>query len=416
MLKDKFSNFESPYNHKDWEDFKKELPKSTHSVFSPKNLFKFLIIATTLIVPLSVILHFTSKNENRKETLSDIKQINKQENNNHNSDNNTLLNQPVSKIANNNIESKSSKANSNSENSSLNKPNLNQPVNNIKTNSTNSSNENSIINKSPKDKSNNFNPFNEDIISADVDGGCAPLNIQFSPLISSDTILYLWNFNDGKSSTKMAPSHVFNNAGSYNISLSVKFAKSGIKKVYSKIINVKNVPVAKFDYSLDTQSDNISFTDNSSEAISWLWTFGDNSSSTEQNPQHEYKHNGIYDVQLIIKNGAGCSDKYSNKISVKLINTYFIPNAFSPNGDGKDDYFGPVGNDLNPDGYNFVVYNKTGKLVFETNNIKVKWDGKIKGTNTDAPPDIYFWKIIMKDKNGILQERSGNVTLVRFEQ
>jgi gliding motility-associated-like protein len=198
----------------------------------------------------------------------------------------------------------------------------------------------------------------------------------------------------------------------------VRFAKSGItrKIAYSKIINVKEIPVAKFDYSFDTQSDAISFTDNSSGGVNWLWTFGDNSSSTEQNPQHEYKQNGTYNILLTIKNTFGCMSNYSNTISVKLKDLYFIPTAFSPNGDGKDDYFGPVGNDLNPDGFNFMIYNKTGKLVFETNSLNVKWDGKIKGTNTAAPPDIYFWKIRMKDKNDNLQERAGFVTLLKFDQ
>jgi gliding motility-associated-like protein len=122
----------------------------------------------------------------------------------------------------------------------------------------------------------------------------------------------------------------------------------------------------------------------------------------------------MYDVQLTVKNASGCTDTYSNKITVKLKDMYYIPNAFSPDGDGKDDYFGPVGSDLNTDGFNFVIYNKNGNIVFKTNDLNIKWDGKIKGTNVNAQPDIYFWKIKMKDKNGTFQERSGYVTLVKF--
>ena len=124
--------------------------------------------------------------------------------------------------------------------------------------------------------------LNEEFISADVNEGCAPLKVQFSPLIASDTILYLWTFDDGKLSTISSPVHVFDKAGSYNVSLTITFIKSNFtqKIHYSNIINVKNIPTAIFDYSYDTQSDAISFTDNSSDAVSWLWSFGDNSFST----------------------------------------------------------------------------------------------------------------------------------------
>ncbi|MGD0712256.1 MAG: PKD domain-containing protein [Bacteroidales bacterium] len=247
MLKNKFSNFESPYNHKEWEDFKKELPKSTHSVFSTKILLKFFVIAAAIVVPLVTILHFTSKNGNKKETISDIKQINKQENTNHNKDNNTQtqMNHSENNVANNNSKSKSSKTLLISGNSSLSKLRPTQKAGDQKMNSTNTSNDNPVVNKPIKDNlkvnSNYSNQFNGDFISADFNEGCAPLKVQFSPLISSDTISYSWTFDDGKSSTKIAPSHVYDNAGSYNVSLSVKFAKSGItrKITYSKIINVK---------------------------------------------------------------------------------------------------------------------------------------------------------------------------------
>jgi gliding motility-associated-like protein len=422
LLKNKFSNFEAPYNHKDWEDFKKDLPKSSTSFFSPKNLLKFLIIAAAIVLPIVAILHFTSNNENTKGNISINKQVNNHVNSNNNQDQNTQLNNSENNISDNKTENHSSQTILNINNSSLDNPNTNQKENSQTKNLKNSFTNNTNKDKNIKDKSNdnfkNSNSFNEELIYADVDEGCAPLKVQFEPLISSDTVSYLWTFGDGKTSTKTAPSHIFNNEGSYNVSLTVIFAKSKIKRkiAYTININVREVPIAKFDYSLDPQSDIISFADNSTGAVSWEWTFGDNSSSSDTNPQHEYKQNGTYGVQLTVKNVFGCSDTYTKKVAIKLKDLYFIPNSFSPNGDGQNDYFGPVGTDLNSVGYTFLIYNKNGMLVFETNDINTKWDGKIKGSNADAQPDIYFWKIKMKDKNGNLQERSGYVTLLKFEQ
>jgi gliding motility-associated-like protein len=384
---------------------------------------KFFIIVSAVVVPVVTILHFTSRNENKKETISNAKQFNNKLDNNNHSQDNTLLNHPENNIANNNSENKLAKTLINTGNSSLSKPSqspktIDQKENNLKTFNDSPNESKPVKNNLGVVISNNSNSLNEELINADVNEGCAPLKVQFSSLTSSDTISYLWVFGDEKSSTIAGPSHVYNSVGSYNVSLTEKYQKSGItiKSIYSKIITVKEAPVAKFDYSFDTQSDIISFTDNSSDAVSWLWTFGDNLSSTDQSPQHEYKQNGTYYIQLAVKNAYGCTDIYSNTITVKLKDMYYIPNAFSPNGDGKDDYFGPVGSDMNPDGYYFMIYNKTGKVVFETNNLNQKWDGKIKGTNTDAQPDMYFWKIKMKDKNGNYQERSGYVTLLKFEQ
>jgi gliding motility-associated-like protein len=417
MLKDKFSNFESPYNHKDWEDFKKDLPKSNHHIFSSKNILKFFIIASAIVIPIIATLLYNSKNSNKKETTSIDKKINQQENANHDQDNNIISNHLRNNIANNN-KSNTPKTFLNSGNTSLSTP-ISKKTDDQKMNNKNNSIENPVVNAPVKNNSkvssSNSFQFNDDFISADVIEGCAPLKVQFSPSIASDTISYLWTFDDGKLSAISSPAHVFDKAGSYNVSLSVTFVKSNItRKIhYSNVINVKDIPTARFDYSFDTQSDVISFTDNSLGAVSWLWSFGDNTISTDSIPQHEYKQNGIYNVQLTVKSGSGCTDTYSSNITVKLKDFYFIPNAFSPNGDGKDDYFGPIGSNLNPDGYYFIIYNKNGKSVFETNDIDFKWDGKIKGTNNAAQPDIYFWRIKMKDKNGVFQERSGYVTLIK---
>ncbi len=417
MLKDKFSNFESPYTHKDWEDFKEDLPKLNHSVFSSKNILKFFIVASAIVIPIIATLLYSSKNSNKKEITSIDKKITQQENENHNKDNNIITNHLENNIANNN-KNNTPKTLLNTVNTYFGTP-ISQKTDNQKISNKNNFFGNPVVNvpvkNNSKVSSSKSFQLNEEFISADVNEGCAPLKVQFSPLIASDTILYLWTFDDGKLSTISSPVHVFDKAGSYNVSLTITFIKSNFtqKIHYSNIINVKNIPTAIFDYSYDTQSDAISFTDNSSDAVSWLWSFGDNSFSTEQNPQHEYFKNGTYDIQLTIKNAFGCTDSYSNKVAVKLKDFYYIPNAFSPNGDGKDDYFGPVGNNLNPDGYYFIIYNKNGKSVFETNDLNLKWDGKIKGSNNDAQPDIYFWRIKMKDKNGIFQERSGYVTLIK---
>ena len=90
-----------------------------------------------------------------------------------------------------------------------------------------------------------------------------------------------------------------------------------------------------------------------------------------------------------------------------------FPNAFSPNGDGYNDVFKPEGNYL--DAYKLSIFNRWGKLIFETEDINKGWDGKINGNDCDA--GVYFWAVEYK-RGGYVQNPgdkkiTGSVTLLR---
>lgn len=417
LLQEKFSNFELPYEHEDWLDFEKKLPKLPKSFHLPKNLFKHIIIAAIIVAPVLTTLHFLAKTSNQENVKSEknIKenQLNKndeknvtqlnniEENTINTSDNKSNTNSTITTIFNGDLENTSQKSSYNGED----KTNPNLTIDNIST-SQNKNPENSSDNKNQK------NVFFSELIYANIVEGCAPLKVQFKPLIFSDTISYLWEFGDGKTSAKKTPAHLYNKSGTYTVSLIVKFAKSQAteKITYSKNIIVKEVPVAEFDYSLDSENDIFSFSDNSINSFNYFWTFGDKSSSKEKDPQHEYKQNGTYNVQLIVMNTAGCTDTASKEIAVKNKYPFNIPTGFIPK---FYPYFGPGGENMNPDGYKMSIYDKNGKLIFETKEIEVKWDGKISGTNADAQTAVYFWKITIKNKYGILQDYNSWVTLLR---
>ena len=416
LLQEKFSNFKLPYEHKDWLDFEKKLPKSPKSFHLPQNLFKHIIIAAVIVVPVLTTLYFLTKTSNQENVKSEknIKenQLNKDDEKNvsqlnnikestiNTTDNKSNNSSTITTISNGNLGNTSQKSSYNDGD----KTNPNPTIDKIST-SQNKNPENSLDNKNQK------NVFGE-LIYADIIEGCAPLKVQFMPLISSDTISYLWEFGDGKTSAKKTPAHIYSKSGTYTVSLIVKFAKSQATKkiIYSKNIIVKEVPVAEFDYSLNSENDIFSFSDNSINSFNYFWAFGDKSSSKEKNPQHEYQQNGTYNVQLTVMNTAGCTDTVSRKITVKNKVPFNIPTGFIPE---LYPYFGPVGENMNPDGYKMSIYDKNGKLVFETKEIEMKWDGKISGTNSDAQAGVYFWKIVIKNKYGILQDLTGWVTLIR---
>jgi len=421
LLKQKIDNFEYPYDNKEWLDFEKKLPKSPRHFVSSKNIIKAFVITAAVVVPVLTILYFhnNSEKQNSQNNVVNINNNNKTDNNNLTNDNSNNTNiQQLQNSKNNPKDNKSTLVNeskSNDNNAETSEGNdLDKSIKNSTT--TSSTIKNTEINNSVPNINIVKNQMNYGYITANITEGCAPINVQFKPAIISDTISYLWAFGDNtKASLKKTPSHTYTKAGSYSVTLTVKFKKSGlVKKInYADFIKVKGSPEAKFSYSQDLETDVISFKDNSINSTAWLWSLGDKATSTEQNPQHEYLSNGTYSVRLIAVNSEGCSDTNITRITVKNKPPFFLSSGYKPD-DPNGGYFGPSGVDMNPDGYRFSIYDKTGKLMFETTNLETKWDGKIKGSNTPAPSGVYVCKITMKNKHGVLTDYWPlSVTLIR---
>ena len=87
---------------------------------------------------------------------------------------------------------------------------------------------------------------------------------------------------------------------------------------------------------------------------------------------------GKYAVYAKTFEGCDVSDSINVLVAPSCVDIYF-PNAFTPNGDGKNDYFGPIGNLSDVRNYEVVVYNRWGELIFQSRNPFVKWDGTYKG-------------------------------------
>lgn len=145
------------------------------------------------------------------------------------------------------------------------------------------------------------------------DSGCSPFAKTILTEVNSvDSVLtYLWNFGNGNTSTAVEPTHAFNNSGYQDISLITKTVLGCRDTILlENAIKVNTKPVANFkaDIRNTCGKTNIQFTDLSTGgATQWLWSFGDNSESTDQHPQHVYKDTGFMNVQLVVLNG-GCMD------------------------------------------------------------------------------------------------------------
>ena len=184
----------------------------------------------------------------------------------------------------------------------------------------------------------------------------------------------------------------------------------------SKIINLDNLVRASFEGPHEVCPKSAARFINSStgKISSYLWEFGDGSSSTDAAPADhlfpEARDIVNYPVSLVVQNEMGCRDTAS-QIIVKLANCIVtVPNAFTPNGDGRNDWLYPL-NAVNLRNFEFRVYNRLGQLVFETRDISNKWDGTIHGH--EQPTGTYVWFLSYSDESGRKVSSRGTTVLIR---
>ncbi|MCG9880144.1 MAG: gliding motility-associated C-terminal domain-containing protein, partial [Bacteroidia bacterium] len=132
---------------------------------------------------------------------------------------------------------------------------------------------------------------------------------------------------------------------------------------------------------------------------SYLWSTG------SKTKELKVRDAGIYKLQL---NLLGCIINDSVLVTSCPSSIYF-PNSFTPNGDGINDYFAPVFQQI--DGIELSIYNRWGELIFISDYPNFAWDGKSK-SGIELPSDIYFYKaLVIQEKQKKLYK--GNVTLLR---
>ena len=145
------------------------------------------------------------------------------------------------------------------------------------------------------------------------------------------------------------------------------------------------------------------------EIVSYYWDFGDGEESFEENPIHKYAAEGDYKVTLTVTDIFGCSLSKSEEISV-LDYYLVVPDAFTPNGDGINDYFFPQF--VGIESLEFWVLNKWGETVYYTDDMQsAGWDGTINGEI--GIPGNYVYKVVFNTLDGRKQTQTDLFLLLK---
>ncbi len=228
-----------------------------------------------------------------------------------------------------------------------------------------------------------------------------------------------WNFGDGGMSEIQHPQHCYNTQGKYSITLTVR-SSNGCSASLTNInlISLDPPPVALFSAPLSSSilEPDISFTDNSIGANSWNWNFNDvsdsvNNNSDLPNPSHLYSKAGTYCVTLAVSNSAGCVDTNQKCFEIIPEFYFYIPNSFSPNGDGINDDF--YCKSENCSQFEMTIYNRWGHLIFSTKDINEHWNGRVNKTANLSQEDVYIYVVIITDNNNESYKYTGNVNIIR---
>ncbi|MFH0894795.1 MAG: PKD domain-containing protein [Bacteroidota bacterium] len=253
------------------------------------------------------------------------------------------------------------------------------------------------------------------LFSAFPTDGCIPLTVTFtnnSQNVNPSTT-YLWEFGNGATSNLPTPSHIYNNPGTYSVSLTTgngncfnTLTIPGYIEAYPipsvEIITYPRV-VSFFEPTIDfsyTQVGNV--TDQT-------WIISDGTYSSDQTFAHTFQDTGIFVVTLIVTNQYGCVDTVRDVVWVRSDYTLYVPNCFTPDIDGINDVFMAYGQGILD--FELDIFDRWGEQVFHSKDINHGWDGTFKGTL--CKEDIYIYRILYTDALKKKHSIAGHFTLLK---
>ncbi|MBK5283977.1 MAG: PKD domain-containing protein, partial [Bacteroidia bacterium] len=231
------------------------------------------------------------------------------------------------------------------------------------------------------------------------------LNASFNNSSQNATSFY-WNFGDNTVSNSPNPTHTYSDGGTYTVTL-IAIDGNGCRDAIVKTISLSAISQASYVFSIDTCAQLVNFFNRSDFALNYLWDFGDGQTSSSLSVSHHYSGDGNYPVLLITNPGTICADTAEHIIDYSMygIGNVWIPNAFTPNHDGKNDIYEVVGYHPCED-LTFSILNRWGELIYQTTESHISWDGLYNGKRVEQGVYVY----ILEGKNTY---QIGTITVMR---
>jgi len=270
--------------------------------------------------------------------------------------------------------------------------------------------------ESPVGSSVNFSV--KDTVNADftfsINYGCSDDVVNYFHPGANGVTSWSWALDDNITSNQQNPTATYSIFNTKNVFCVV--SNGFCSDTSRQQIVLENFLKADFTVFEDNcPNESVPITNNSIGKITQLnWSFGDGTNDTRPNPRHVYttpRGATVYMISLTVTDSFGCQKSISKKVKIYPSCILDVPNAFSPNNDGHNDFLYPL-NAVKAEQLEFYVYNRWGQLMFKTNNWKQGWDGRFGGL--PQPAGSYVWMLRYRDRDTQKQIfRKGTAILVR---
>jgi gliding motility-associated-like protein len=246
-------------------------------------------------------------------------------------------------------------------------------------------------------------PLVSPTFTADDQDLCWPM--AFALQSTTDPAAYTglnWQLGDGQTVLNQEDiNYMYEAPGSYDVTLSITTPTGCIySTTQTAFLTSFPAPNAAFmanPQPTDATNTEITFDENASgDIVNYEWTFGNPviGSSTQPNPTFSFPLGvgGIYEVELVVTDVNGCTDQIIGSVDINDIFQIYVPNAFTPNNDGVNDVFLISGADIDPNDFEFSVFNRWGELVFSTTDPTTAWTGEFQADGEYYVPNgTYNW-------------------------
>ena len=249
----------------------------------------------------------------------------------------------------------------------------------------------------------------EPSFSVSCDRHCTPATAKFVAVGVEADCEVVWDFGNGKQGNGNNATCEYRKKGTYTPSASVYRNGRLQKKVNLDAITIGETPVA--DFSWRSTDNTYTFYTGRTVNLSYKWEI-DGKSFADKSVEYEFVRSGDYPIKLALADGE-CSAETIKTVKVVITHVFYVPNAFTPDSEGVNSTFGPIGENLNFKTYSFGITNSRGDVVFTSTDPSVQWNGKVNNVGTAVEAGVYYWIIKTVDNYGNSQTRKGTVNVMR---
>ncbi len=271
------------------------------------------------------------------------------------------------------------------------------------------------------DKGNDRLP-SEVTIRASAQEGCPPFKVSFSTAKTPKGVDYFWDLGNGSYSNKAEPTHRYDEGGTYDVKLTLTDRESGKTMTVTEesLVRVNRPPeghiVKLEERGLRKPRPITGFRiKNAGNVERIVWQLGDGTRiEGQQRVEHRYPSKGVYVVKAFLTDETGCKDtlrfNYEQQKSYDLL----APDAFSPDGDGRNDKFLPEALKVLDVPFTLTIHDRSGKVVYKTDNAGSPWNGRFQNNGeTVSAGSTFLWVVVLENERGEEESYKGHVTVVK---